>query len=70
MAGLRVRVALDEARVADVLRGFTPTTLGDEFATTAAGVLACLGDMATLSFAPSVSGTLHRVGRGIMFCRV
>ena len=47
--GLRVRVRLDEGRLTELLRGH-----GD--AATTAGLLACLGDLATISFDPHLSG--------------
>ena len=47
--GLRVRVRLDEGRLTELLRGH-----GD--AATNAGLLACLGDLATISFDPHLSG--------------
>ncbi len=56
MAGLRVKVALDEERVSEMLRGLTAATLGDEFGPTAGGLLACLGELASLSFMPATSG--------------
>lgn len=47
--GLRVRVRLDEARLTELLRSATD-------AATTAGLLACLGDLATISFDPHLSG--------------
>lgn len=47
--GLRVRVRLDEARLTELLRNATD-------AATSAGLLACLGDLATVSFDPHLSG--------------
>eukprot|EP00884_Botryococcus_braunii_P016870 jgi/Botrbrau1/3867/Bobra.0183s0091.1 len=55
VAGLRVKVALDEERVSEMLRGLTAATLGDEFGPTAGGLLACLGELASLSFMPATS---------------
>ncbi|CAL8467730.1 g7268 [Coccomyxa elongata] len=46
--GLRVRVRLDEARLTELLRNATD-------AATSAGLLACLGDLATVSFDPHLS---------------
>ncbi len=47
--GLRVRVRLDEARLTELLRSATD-------AATTVGLLACLGDLATVSFDPHLSG--------------
>ena len=48
--GLRVRVRLDEGRITELLRGL------DGHATTTAGLLNCIGDLATISFAPHMAG--------------
>lgn len=48
--GLRVRVRLDEGRLTELLRG-------ERDAATTAGLLSCLGDLATISFHPHLSGT-------------
>lgn len=56
IAGLRFRVELDEQRVTDMLRGLSAATLGDDFGPTAGSLLSCLGDVASVSFMPSVSG--------------
>ncbi len=53
VSGLRVRVRLDEERLTQLLRGH-----GD--AATTAGLLACLGDLATVSFDSHLSGAHHR----------
>ncbi|KAK9816598.1 hypothetical protein WJX72_002556 [[Myrmecia] bisecta] len=53
--GMRVRVRLDERRIADLLQGLDTNTLGSSFASTASSVLGCLGDVAHLSFAPASS---------------
>lgn len=48
--GLRVRVRLDEGRLTELL-------CGERDAATTAGLLSCLGDLATISFHPHLSGT-------------
>lgn len=53
VSGLRVRVRLDEERLTQLLRGH-----GD--AATTVGLLACLGDLATVSFDNHLSGAHHR----------
>ena len=57
MAGLRARVRLDQGRLAEMLRGLDAANLGAAHADTVAGLLACLGDLATVSFQPHLSGT-------------
>ena len=49
--GMRVRVRLDQQRIASLLAGISPDSMGDQFADVASGVLSMLGDMASLSFA-------------------
>lgn len=49
--GMRVRVRLDQQRIASLLAGISPESMGDQFADVASGVLSMLGDMASLSFA-------------------
>ena len=56
VGGLRARVRLDQARLTDMLRGLDAATLGATHAATVAGLLACLGDLAAISFLPHVSG--------------
>lgn len=56
VAGMRVRVRLDQARLAEMLRGLDAARLGGAHADTVAGLLACLGDLATVSFQPHLSG--------------
>ena len=51
MDGMRVRVRLDQQRIASLLQGITPQAMGSQFADVASGVLSMLGDMAALSFA-------------------
>ncbi len=58
--GLRVRVRLDEGRLTELLRGH-----GD--AATTAGLLACLGDLATVSFESHLSGAPHTLLTGVSF---
>ena len=48
--GLRIRVRLDEGRITELLKGL------DGHATTTAGLLSCIGDLATISFAPHMAG--------------
>ena len=48
--GLRIRVRLDEGRITELLKGL------DGHATTTAGLLNCIGDLATISFAPHMAG--------------
>lgn len=56
VAGLRARVRLDQARLTDMLRGLDVASLGASHAATVAGMLSCIGDLATISFQPHVSG--------------
>ncbi|DBA94847.1 hypothetical protein WJX77_009545 [Trebouxia sp. C0004] len=49
--GMRVRVRLDQQRIASLLQGISPQAMGSQFADVASGVLSMLGDMASLSFA-------------------
>jgi hypothetical protein len=53
---MRVRVKLNEARVAEMLRGMDPAALGDSFASVTAGLLHCIGDIAALTFVPTFAG--------------
>ena len=50
---------LDEGRITELLKGL------DGHATTTAGLLNCIGDLATISFAPHMAGqesfTSHRI---------
>lgn len=48
--GMRIRVKLDEGRITELLKGL------DGHATTTAGLLNCIGDLATISFAPQMAG--------------
>ena len=66
--GMRVRVRLDQQRIASLLQGITPQAMGTQFADVASGVLSMLGDMAALSFAryhPGVSPTCHFLHSGL-----
>jgi hypothetical protein len=54
---MRLRFRLNERRMAELLRGIDRDSLGDNFAATTAGLLACLGDVAALSFTPVYAGT-------------
>ena len=49
--GMRVRVRLDQQRIASLLQGISPEAMGSQFADVSSGVLSMLGDMASLSFA-------------------
>lgn len=60
---MRVRVRLDQQRIASLLAGISPESMGDQFADVASGVLSMLGDMASLSFA-----RYHTGGTYSMFC--
>lgn len=53
---MRVRVRLNEARVAEMLRGMDPASLGDSFVSVTAGLLHCIGDVAALTFVPVFAG--------------
>lgn len=55
---MRLRVKLNEARVAEMLRGMDPAALGDSFASVTAGLLHCIGDIAALTFVPTFAGLL------------
>lgn len=50
VSGMRIRVRLDEGRITELLKGL------DGHATTTAGLLNCIGDLATISFAPHMAG--------------
>ena len=52
VSGMRIRVRLDEGRITELLKGL------DGHATTTAGLLNCIGDLATISFAPHMAGVL------------
>lgn len=56
--GMRVRVRLDQQRIASLLQGVSPEAMGSQFADVASGVLSMLGDMASLSFAGYQPGTI------------
>ena len=56
---MRVRFRLNEQRVAEMLRGIDPETLGSNFVTVTAGLLGCIGDIASLKFMPIFEGALH-----------
>ncbi len=49
---LKVRLRLNDARVAEILQGIDSAALGDAYGATAARVLGCLGDVLTLAFTP------------------
>jgi hypothetical protein len=53
---MRVRFRLNEQRVAEMLRGIDPDTLGSNFVTVTAGLLGCIGDIASLKFMPIFEG--------------
>ena len=53
---MRLRFRLNEQRVAELLRGINPTTLGDNFVSVTAGLLGCIGDIASLNFMPVFAG--------------
>lgn len=53
---MRVRVRLNETRLAEMLRGMDPTTLGDSFVSVTTGLLSCIGDVAALNFVPVFAG--------------
>ncbi len=53
VSGLRIRVRLDEGRITELLKGL------DGHANTTAGLLNCIGDLATISFAPQMAGVLR-----------
>lgn len=61
VAGLRTRVRLDQGRLAEMLRGLDAANLGAAHADTVAGLLSCLGDLATVSFQPHLSGNPLRL---------
>lgn len=54
--GMRVRVRLDQQRLASMLQDLSPAALGSRFADVTSGMLGMLGDMASLSFAPYTPG--------------
>ena len=53
---MRVRFRLNEQRVAEMLRGIDPESLGANFVTVTAGLLGCIGDIASLKFMPVFEG--------------
>lgn len=53
---MRLRFRLNEQRVAELLRGINPGTLGDNFVSVTAGLLGCIGDIASLNFMPVFAG--------------
>ncbi len=53
---MRVRFRLNEQRVAEMLRGIDPESLGSNFVTVTAGLLGCIGDIASLKFMPVFEG--------------
>ena len=53
---MRVRFRLHEQRVAEMLRGIDPESLGANFVTVTAGLLGCIGDIASLKFLPVFEG--------------
>lgn len=55
---MRVRVRLNEGRVAEMLRGMDPVSLGDSFVSVTAGLLHCIGDVAALTFVPVFAGAV------------
>jgi len=53
--GMRIRVRLDEGRITELLKGL------DGHATTTAGLLNCIGDLATISFTPHMAGQSSQI---------
>ena len=53
---MRLRFRLNEQRVAEMLRGIDPETLGANFLSVTAGLLGCIGDIASLNFMPVFAG--------------
>lgn len=60
---MRVRVRLDQQRLASMLQGLSPAALGSQFADVTSGMLDMLGDMASLSFAPYTPGQQPLLGK-------
>lgn len=58
---MRVRALLNERRLGELLRGMDPASLGDSWVSVTTGLLACIGDIASLNFMPVFDSTgLHR----------
>ena len=55
---MRLRFRLNEQRVAEMLRGINPESLGANFLSVTAGLLGCIGDIASLNFMPVFAGAL------------
>ena len=49
---MRVRVLLNERRLGELLRGMDPAALGASWVSVTTGLLACIGDIASLNFMP------------------
>lgn len=49
---MRVRVLLNERRLGELLRGMDPAALGSSWVSVTTGLLACIGDIASLNFMP------------------
>lgn len=56
---MRLRFRLNEQRVAEMLRGINPESLGANFLSVTAGLLGCIGDIASLNFMPVFAGALR-----------
>lgn len=57
VSSARVRLQLDPGKVAEMLQGMSAESMGSQFASGAANVLRCLGDLGNLSFTPLPPGT-------------
>ena len=56
VSSARVRLRLDPGKVAELLQGMSAESMGSQFASGAANVLRCLGDLGNLSFTPLPPG--------------
>lgn len=54
---MRVRSRLNERRVGELLRGMDPVSLGNSWVSVTAGLLGCIGDIASLNFMPVFDST-------------
>jgi hypothetical protein len=54
---MRVRTRLNERRLGELLRGLDPSSLGDSWVSVTAGLLGCIGDIASLNFMPVFDST-------------
>ena len=56
VSSARVRLRLDPGKVVELLQGMSAESMGSQFASGAANVLRCLGDLGNLSFTPLPPG--------------